>query len=163
MSDSVFTQPQNELLVPVVEHWLKARIDAPLAALERLDQNAKQMIAVAGGIQVVLTAIVKLTPDIKPEMMKIAMVSFSFLFLSVVFCAIVLFRQQQILATKDVIPVLRKTSPSEIMDALSGQVNAICKDVDAVLKWKKWFLIGALTSFSISMLGSIGCLYVMLP
>jgi hypothetical protein len=153
----------NELMLPVAEYWLKARIDAPLAGVERLDQNAKQMIALAGGLQVVLTAIIKLAPDVQPAMLRIAMVSFSFLFLSVVCSAIVLFRQQRVLATRFILPVLSKTSTPDIMDALTDQVTKICEDVDGVVKWKKSFLIAALASFAVSMLGSIGCLYVMLP
>ena len=152
-----------DLLQPVAEHWLKARIDAPLAALERFDQNAKQMIALAAGLQVVLTAVIKLAPVDDPRLLRIAIASFSFLFLCVVFAAIVLFQHHRVLATKNVVPLLGMTRPAEIMDGLEQQVRDICEDVDGLLKWKKWFLFGSLISFSLSMLGSIACLVVMLP
>jgi hypothetical protein len=156
------TPHANHLLAPIAEHWLKARVDAPLAAVERLDQNAKQLIALAAALQTALTAVIKLAKVEDPWMLSLAMVSFALLFTSTIFATVVLHRQQGLQVAESVVPMLKTRSSGDVLDELSRQIEAVCRDVDTVLQAKKKALTVALGCFAASMLGSIGCLSVAL-
>lgn len=153
---------KNELLVPVTEHWMKARIDAPLAAMDRLDQNAKQMIALAAGLQAVLTAVIKLAKVTDTWMLGLAIVSFGVLFLSTACSAFVLYRQPAYMGMKSVVSFVEQNDPAKIVALLATQVEHMCTEVDSLLAQKKGLLAWSLGLFATSMLTSIGCLIVMI-
>jgi hypothetical protein len=50
----------DEVLVTVIQHWAKARIDSPLHLIARLDDAAKQVITVTGLLQGALIAVAKI-------------------------------------------------------------------------------------------------------
>lgn len=152
----------NELVAPITQHWMKARIDAPLAVMDRLDQNAKQMIALAAGLQAVLTAVIKLAGITDKGMLSLAIVSFALLFLSTICSAFLLFQQPAYTGLKPIVSFLEQDDPVEIVRLFGGQVEQMCKEFDSLLRRKKHLLVGALGLFAASMLTSIGCLVLMM-
>lgn len=153
---------KNELLVPITQHWMKARIDAPLAATDRLDQNAKQMIALAAGLQAVLTAVIKLAGITDKGMLSLAIVSFALLFLSTACSAILLFRQATYTGLRPILSLVEQSDPAKLTTLFAGQVEAMCREFDLLIRQKKHLLALALAFFAASMLTSIGCLVLMM-
>lgn len=152
----------SELLVPITGHWMKARIDAPMAAMDRLDQSAKQMVALAGGLQAVLTAVIKIAKVDEPVMLSLAAVSFIFLVATMGFSAMVLYRQQTYIGASSIVQLLKQSSPAAMIPIFAEQVERMCKDADRVLERKRVLLGRSLACFAISMTMSVGCVLVMI-
>jgi hypothetical protein len=159
---SAAEEQKNELLVPVTQHWMKARIDAPLASMDRLDQNAKQVIALAAGVQAVLIAVIKLAEVTDKAMLSFAAVSFSLLFSSTVCCAILLYRQPAYIGMTSIVSFLKQNDPPQIVNLLATQIEEMCREVDRLLRDKRRLLALALGFFAASTLSSIGCLILMI-
>ena len=151
-----------QLLETVAEYWMKARIDAPLAAVERMDQNAKQLIALAAGLQGLLTTVVKVAKIHDPVLLGFAVFAFVWLAFAIIFCAAVLYAQMKYLGMVSIVELLR--SPRDgMVQVLAGQMAVMCEAVDCTLEAKRAKLRIAMGCFVGSMAGGLACLvYVML-
>ena len=148
----------DELLLPVAEYWMKTRIDAPLQAITRLDENAKQLIVIAAALQGLLTAVLKLDREtLDPEMFYWAVAGFSTLFLTVGFAALALVSQVKYLGLTPITKLLTP-SCSDMVTTLGEQVRLMCVQVDRVLARKRILIAISMSMFALSFIASIGCL-----
>jgi hypothetical protein len=151
--------PQSdELLGNVTEYWMKARIDAPTATINRLDQNAKQFIALATGLQALLSAVVKIAKPSDPLLLGFAVTAVAFLFLSIVLSAFTLYVQTDYIGTSSILELLRGPRDARMINAFACQVHNMCAQVDHVLRRKRIFLAWGMVAFCFSLLASLACL-----
>jgi hypothetical protein len=151
-------EEKDELLAIVAEHWMKTRIDAPLAAIDRLDQNAKQMIALCGVLQGALTAVVKIAEIDNPVLLSFATISFVFLFLSIYYSAKAVQAQVKYLGTSSVLKLLKASREAMMLTELAIQVQKMCIKVDATLDRKSHLITLGMRWFTLSMAGGLSCL-----
>ena len=152
----------DKLLVTVAEHWMKARIDAPLAAIERLDQNAKQLLALAGTLQAVLVVVVKLTKVHEAPLLIFGLFALLFLVLSIACAARAIYVQTTYIGTRSIIDLLNGPRDRGMIPILGDQLEIMCRAVDATLSRKQRLIGRGMTCFTISLGGSFGCLMYVL-
>ncbi|HET7461872.1 MAG TPA: hypothetical protein VFJ82_11520 [Longimicrobium sp.] len=163
MTDTALAEAakSDELLGRVAEHWMNARIDAPLATTDRIDQSAKQMIALAAGLQALLAAVVKIA-KVDHRMLEFAVVAFAFLFLSIIFSAGTILLQTDYMRTSSILELLEGPRDIRMLTALGNQIHQMCRQVDRVLRHKRILLAAAMIAFCCSLAASLACLSSML-
>ena len=155
-------EPADLLLNTAAQQWMKARLDAPLAATDRIDQNAKQLLALAATLQAVLLAVVKVARVSDQLMLSLAVVAFVFLFTSIVFAAFTIYHQTNYMLTSSVLELIQSQGAEQLLSRLGEQIHSMCAQVDRVLQRKRWLLGWGMAAFCASLLASLGCLLSML-
>jgi len=147
----------------IVEHWAKARIETPLQVTSRLDDSAKYILGVAGVLQGILIAVVKLEPEVRnniPQLSGYSIGALLFLILTALLAAISLFVQSSELATLPVYDLFRtSTADRQTMDELDKAVKRWCESNDRVLRSKRILLTASMISLVISMSFSLACVW----
>lgn len=93
---STIVEPKEQTqaaLRSIVEHWAKARIETPLQVTSRLDESAKYILAVAGILQGILIAVVKLEPAVRLELSGLSITALAALVVTAFSAALALFVQ----------------------------------------------------------------------
>ncbi|HEU4562043.1 MAG TPA: hypothetical protein VFS20_29720 [Longimicrobium sp.] len=159
MSTIVEPKEQTETaLSAIVEHWAKARIETPLHVASRLEESAKILLAVAGVLQGILIAVVKLESPVPAPVSPYAIPALAMLVATAVFAALVLVVQSRQLATKPVYDLFRTSATdAQTMTDLDKAVKAWCESIDRILLGKRILLGIAMLSLVGSMVLSLEC------
>ena len=152
----------DELIASATEYWMKARLDAPLAATDRIDSNAKQLIALATAVLTVLSAVIKIAKVSDQVLLGFAATAFMFLFVSVVFAAYTIYVQTDYVRTSSILELLKEPRGEGMLTVLGVQINDMCSQVDRVLRRKRKLLGWGMFAFCGSLLSSLGCLVTIL-
>jgi hypothetical protein len=154
--------PSSLLLNTAAQQWMKARLDAPLGATDRIDQNAKQLLALASTLQAVLIAVVKIARVSDKLMLSLAVTAFVFLFISIVFASFTIYHQTNYMRTSSVLELIQSQGSEQLLSRLGEQINGMCAQVDGILQRKRGLLGWGMAAFCASLLASLGCLLSML-
>lgn len=141
---------------------MKARIDAPLATVDRLDQNAKQLLALATTLQALLVTVIKLAAISNRYLLAFGIFAFVFLFLSIAFSARAILEQVTYIGVTSIIDLLNGPRDRAMVPVLGEQLELMCKSVDYTLRQKRKLLGMGMGFFTVSLFGSLGCLVFVL-
>ena len=150
----------DAVLSALIQHWLKTRIDNPLHVIARLDDAAKHILIVAGILQGILIAVVKIDPLTLNELSGFSIAALSGLVITALLATLALFIQSNHLETHPVYKNVRNyISDAELLDSLDVQIENWCKNNDHVRRWKHALLSLAMLSLVASMSFSLACVW----
>jgi hypothetical protein len=144
-----------------IEHWVKARIDSPLAMIVRTDEAAKQLIAVAGVLEAVLFVIVKLDDSgISPRVASLAVTAGVALLITIGLAAMLVCLQPRDLNASDVYLLLNHAKmPDRAPQDLSAAICKWCGGISGVARAKQALLAIAAIMLLVSLSASVMCVY----
>lgn len=139
-----------------VDHWVKARIDSPLAALARMDDAAKQVAAVGGVLQAVLMVVIKLDhTDLTPYLGALAITGALALLLTIGLAVRVVFILPRDLDASGVYSLLSQPhTPGDV----SEEIYAWCGRIKTASNAKRKVLSAAVGMLVLSLLVSFLCI-----
>lgn len=150
-------QQNNELLEVIIQHWAKARIDAPLQLIERLDGLARQLILIGGGLEAVTATVLKLRPPADPRVVIVALWGLGFLLAMIASCAVLLVHQSKQLHAYPIYELVRFAPEASLASGLDRQIQAWCVDIDRVVSWKRRCLALAMLFLMFAFIATFIC------
>lgn len=153
--------PAGQVLSTMVDHWVKSRVDTPVQVVGRLDDAAKQLLVVAGILQGILIAIVKLHPDGSSiELTEYSIPAMVALVGTAFFAMLTLCVQSGYLDTEPLYRAFRQ-SPGEAgaLSVVDLAIKRWCDSHVRVRYWKRLLLGLAMISLVTSMSLSVACVW----
>lgn len=153
--------PGGKVFDSVVEHWAKARIDTPLQMTGRLDEIARQIIAIAGVLQGLIITLAKVEEG-RPGFL---MVVFSGL-ASVCFIAAIslsaraIHHQSNQLQAGPVFQMLRNADSGAVLEDLNRQIACWCSDAENIARAKRARIDQAMAAFVGGLVALLACFVV---
>lgn len=152
VADLAGTQ-EDGLFDAVVQHWAKARIDNPLQVASRLDDSARQLIAVGGILEGLLIAVFTFGKAIDNPPSDYVIAAFLSLLVMSACAAITIYTQTKDLGAFPIYQMLRQPGPTRL-ESLDREVKDWCDTLGKVVARKRAWLTAAFTAF----IGSLGAI-----
>jgi hypothetical protein len=163
MTTAAVDSPRKEadaVLGALVEHWARARIDNPLHVIARLDDAAKHILVVAGILQGILIAVVKIEPLTPRQLSGFSIAALTGLVIAALLATLALFVQSNHLETHPIYKKVRTyATDAEFLDSLDGEIENWCLNNDRVRRRKHVLLAMAMLSLVASMSFSLVCVW----
>jgi hypothetical protein len=139
--------PNEDRLQSLLAHWAEARIDSPLNVIGRLDEAAKQLIAVGGIIQAAYVAGFAFG-DLTGKLPDWAIVALFVPLISMIFCAAkVICLIPKDLEASDTYELFKRMRSGFEEKEVDSAMSRWCKGVDSLAKKKRLWLHVANLSF----------------
>lgn len=152
---------EDGLFDAVVQHWAKARIDNPLQVASRLDESARQLIAVGGILEGLLIAVFTFGKAIDNPPSDYVIAAFLSLLIMSACAAITIYTQTKDLGAFPIYQMLRQPGPTRL-ESLDGEVKGWCDNLGRVINRKRAWLTGAFIAFIGSLAAICACTLRML-
>jgi len=150
------TENRDAVLMTVIQHWAKARIESPLHLISRFDDTAKQIITVAGLLQGALIAIVKIDKD---AMTIFGLAAAIMLLVTIVLAAFVIRVPPDDMWAHQLYEDLRCSRDDSWMERqLDGRFKEWCTAVSQAATRKRKILTASILTLTLGLMLCVGCL-----